>query len=171
MFSLHVSCHVDHTYSLTHSLTSPNLPTSNLYIGENSRGQRVLTWLCASNYTTFDADALPLISYLLDNGLVDGNEIMGLLEFGSEAFYSIDNVTFSAFGMDATVETNDPEGKYTFLGGGGGGNGGGSSGGSDDDTENDGTDEGDDEDAAVYTARAKLGFALSVFLGTALVLL
>lgn len=54
-----------------------------------------------SDETTFDEDISPLLQYLWRNELVSADARLGLVEFGSEAYHSEDNVTFSAgdFGM------------------------------------------------------------------------
>ncbi|KAJ2898765.1 putative Glycoside Hydrolase Family 12 [Zalerion maritima] len=125
----------------------------NLYDGMNERGQTVLTWVAAENVTEFDAEVLPLIEYLLDNDFVDGDDILGLVEFGSEAFYATDNVTFSAYNMEVTLETDDPEDKYPFSGG------------------DDGDDGSDDDNAGVSAARLSLGLVFGAFISAASFLL
>jgi xyloglucan-specific endo-beta-1,4-glucanase len=50
----------------------------------------------------FDFDLTTLLQALWKNNLVPSNASLGLIEFGSEAFHSDQNVTFavSEFGMD-----------------------------------------------------------------------
>lgn len=52
--------------------------------------------------TDFDIDLTALFQALWKNNLVPSNASLGLVEFGSEAFYSAQNITFAAsdFGMD-----------------------------------------------------------------------
>lgn len=135
---------------------------------------RVLSWAAAENVTDFDVEALPLITYLVENDFVSADDVLGLVEFGSEAFYSTSNVTFSAFNMEVKVESDDPESKYhplvgpcaqssngfatcgdlndTFTGDGTGNQGDGGS-------NNNG---GDDEDIGV-NARASFAFLIAAF--------
>lgn len=69
-----------------------------------------------TDQTTFDEDISPLLQYLWRNQLVSADARLGLIEFGSEAYHSGNNVTFSAenFNMDvwrgtpAKYELNPP---------------------------------------------------------------
>ncbi|KAK3939333.1 concanavalin A-like lectin/glucanase domain-containing protein [Diplogelasinospora grovesii] len=76
-----------------------------LYQGKNSRGTDVFTWMATTNETSFSAEISPLLQYLWRNGLVPSNSSLGLVEFGSEAYHSESNVTFSATSFDAELVT------------------------------------------------------------------
>lgn len=51
-------------------------------------------------------DISPLLHALSDNNLVPGNANLGLVEFGNEAFHSIENITFSASNFTMDIESN-----------------------------------------------------------------
>lgn len=89
-----------HRTTLQYSLIT-TIVCSTLYLGQNSRGTNVYTWVSTSDETDFDEDISPLLQYLWRKNLVSADACLGLVEFGSEAFFSEDNVTFSAadFGM------------------------------------------------------------------------
>ncbi|KAK0622590.1 concanavalin A-like lectin/glucanase domain-containing protein, partial [Immersiella caudata] len=67
-----------------------------LYKGQNQRGTDVFTWVAASSVPSFAAEVSPLLQSLWRNNLISPSSHIGLVEFGSEAFHSLDNVTFSA---------------------------------------------------------------------------
>ncbi|KAK0718525.1 concanavalin A-like lectin/glucanase domain-containing protein [Lasiosphaeria miniovina] len=76
-----------------------------LYEGRNGRGTDVFTWVAATNETGFTADISPLLQYLWRNGLVSADSNVGLVSFGSEAYHSRGNVTFSASRFDMHLVT------------------------------------------------------------------
>ncbi|OCK77131.1 glycoside hydrolase family 12 protein [Lepidopterella palustris CBS 459.81] len=78
-----------------------------LYMGKNHRGNNVFSWISPLNITDFNEDISPLLQALWRNSLVPQNAFLGLVEFGSEAFHSDKNVTFSIsnFGMNLTSDT------------------------------------------------------------------
>ncbi|KAK2038451.1 concanavalin A-like lectin/glucanase [Colletotrichum somersetense] len=86
-----------------------------LWYDTNGRGQKVFTWVTSdgSDVNQFDEDITPLLKYVLDSGEIDDESWLGLVEFGSEAWHSPENVTFSA--AHFSMELNAP--------GGGSGNG------------------------------------------------
>lgn len=86
---------------------------STLYSGLNSRGTSVFTWVSPSDETSFDEDISPLLQYLASNKLVSADARLGLIEFGSETFYSAGNVTFSAGDFTMGVWTGVPP-KFDF---------------------------------------------------------
>lgn len=61
-----------------------------------------------SDETTFDEDISPLLQYLWRNELVSADVRLGLVEFGSEAYYSGNNVTFSAGGFSMQIWVGEP---------------------------------------------------------------
>jgi hypothetical protein len=75
---------------------------SKLYCGTNkARGQKVYSFLTDSEMTTFKFDATSALQALVSNNLVPGNASIGVVGFGTEAFYATENVTWtvSAFGF------------------------------------------------------------------------
>lgn len=79
-----------------------NLACSTLFVGQNTRGTLVYSWVSPTDQTSFDEDITPLLQYLWRNDLVSADARIGLVEFGSEAYHAGNNVTFSAgdFSMD-----------------------------------------------------------------------
>ncbi|KAK1635909.1 concanavalin A-like lectin/glucanase domain-containing protein [Colletotrichum phormii] len=75
-----------------------------LWFDANQRDQKVFTWVTrnGSDVTQFDEDITPLLKFVLDSGEIDSDSWLGLVEFGSEAWHSPENITFSAahFSMD-----------------------------------------------------------------------
>jgi xyloglucan-specific endo-beta-1,4-glucanase len=57
-----------------------------------------------SDMQDFNLDISPLLTALVQNNLVPSNVYIGRVDFGSEAFHSPSNVTFSAadYSMDLT---------------------------------------------------------------------
>ncbi|KAK0711976.1 concanavalin A-like lectin/glucanase domain-containing protein [Lasiosphaeris hirsuta] len=76
-----------------------------LYHGKNHRETDVFTWLATSSEPSFAAEISPLLQYLWRNGLISPASYIGVVEFGTEAFHSLENVTFSAsnFHMDLLI--------------------------------------------------------------------
>lgn len=58
--------------------------------------------------TSFDEDIAPLLQYLTTKSLVSPDAQLGLVEFGSEAYYSQSNVTFSAGDFSMQVWHGEP---------------------------------------------------------------
>lgn len=81
---------------------------STLYSGQNARGTSVFTWVAPSDQTSFDEDISPLFQYLWHNDLMAVDAQLGLVEFGSEAYHSGNNVTFSAGSFSMGVWPGDP---------------------------------------------------------------
>lgn len=81
---------------------------STLYSGQNSRGTIVYTWVSPTNETAFDEDISPLLQYLWRNDLVSSDARLGLVEFGSEAYHSASNVTFSAGDFSMQIWKGEP---------------------------------------------------------------
>lgn len=81
---------------------------STLYAGQNARGTNVFTWVAPSDRTSFDEDIAPLFQYLWHNELLSADAQLGLVEFGSEAYHSGNNVTFSASSFGMGVWPGDP---------------------------------------------------------------
>ncbi|KAK1993299.1 concanavalin A-like lectin/glucanase [Colletotrichum falcatum] len=69
-----------------------------LWYDTNGREQKVFTWVTrdGSDVNQFNEDITPLLKYVLDSGEIDRESWLGLVEFGSEAWHSPENVTFSA---------------------------------------------------------------------------
>lgn len=71
---------------------------SELYTGTNSAKQNVLSWVAAETTEAFTGDIYPLITdlYTLTGDIYPSNsDYMGIFQFGTEAFSSDKNVTFS----------------------------------------------------------------------------
>lgn len=66
-----------------------------LYFGDNSIGQKVFTWVAQSNTTSMNADINPLINELSNHGGPTTTDHLGYVAFGTEALYSLQNVTLS----------------------------------------------------------------------------
>jgi xyloglucan-specific endo-beta-1,4-glucanase len=71
-------------------------------MGTNPRGHTTLSWMPDSNMQDFNVDISPLLTALVQNSLIPPNVYVGRVDFGSEAFHSPSNVTFSAadYSMD-----------------------------------------------------------------------
>ena len=76
-----------------------------LFYGDNSLGQKVFTWVAHGNTTSFNADISPLIAELSQFGGPALSDSLGYVAFGSEALYSLQNVTFAVphLAMDVTT--------------------------------------------------------------------
>lgn len=61
-----------------------------------------------TDQTKFDEDITPLLQYLWRNQLVSADARLGLIEFGSEAYHSGNNVTFSAGDFSLDVWLGSP---------------------------------------------------------------
>ncbi|KAK0737176.1 concanavalin A-like lectin/glucanase domain-containing protein [Apiosordaria backusii] len=86
------------------SLTLGNVEFT-LYYGQNQRGTNVFSWVAAENAPSFSAEVSPLLQYLWREGLVSAGSFVGVVAFGSEAFRSVDNVTFSATDFEMHLDT------------------------------------------------------------------
>ncbi|KAF2664659.1 concanavalin A-like lectin/glucanase [Microthyrium microscopicum] len=85
-----------------------------LYCGSTSSGSRNLTtysWVANSNVSTSHIDFLQLLKPLVDNNLLASSLSLGVIGFGSEAYYAPENVTFMAqdFGVNLTSKTRGSE--------------------------------------------------------------
>jgi hypothetical protein len=76
-----------------------------LYFGSNSLGQKVFTWVAHGNTTTFDADIYPLLGQLSQFGGPAQSDHLGYVAFGSEALYSLQNVTFAVPDLQMDLTT------------------------------------------------------------------
>jgi len=76
-------------------LTVDDGTSFDLYFGDNSIGQKVFTWVAQTNTTSMDADIAPLVNELANHGGPTTSDYLGYIAFGSEALYSVDNVTFA----------------------------------------------------------------------------
>jgi hypothetical protein len=88
---------------------------SNLYVGTTRRGSTTLSWLAASNVETVAMDIAPLFRAMqpfMAQGLT-----LGLVQFGSECFFSTDNVTFgvSNFSLSFTTQTTSGSPSTTTI--------------------------------------------------------
>ena len=76
-----------------------------LFYGDNSLGQKVFTWVAHGNTTSFDADIYPLLGQLGQFGGPSQTDHLGYVAFGSEALYSLQNVTFAVPGLVMDLTT------------------------------------------------------------------
>lgn len=74
-----------------------NGTTFNLYYGQNSLGQYVLTWSAATYVENFVGDIYPLLSKVVSLGRSDfpsASSYLGYMGLGSEALWTPQTVTF-----------------------------------------------------------------------------
>ena len=76
-----------------------------LFYGDNSLGQKVFTWVAHGNTTSFHADIYPLLGELEQFGGPSQTDHLGYVAFGSEALYSLQNVTFAVPGLVMDLAT------------------------------------------------------------------
>lgn len=83
---------------------------STLFEGSASVGRRTFTWMPDTNYTHISQDLSPLVQYLWKNNLVPAEAYVGTVGFGSESFFSLDPVTFTAqsLSLDVTSKGGAP---------------------------------------------------------------
>lgn len=83
-----------------------NGTTFNLYFGDNANDQTVATWLTPTPITDFVGDIVPLLQQDLTayNGPA-ATDYLGYFAFGSEAYWSPANVTFSNTHLEVQLET------------------------------------------------------------------
>jgi hypothetical protein len=76
-----------------------------LFFGDNSLGQKVFTWVAHGNTTSFNGDIYPLLAEIQQFGGPVQTDNLGYVAFGSEALYSLQNVTFAVpdLAMDITT--------------------------------------------------------------------
>ncbi|KAK4175519.1 concanavalin A-like lectin/glucanase domain-containing protein [Triangularia setosa] len=86
------------------SLTLGNVEFT-LYYGKNQRGTNVFSWVATENALSLSAEVSPLLQYLWREGLVSAGSFVGVVAFGSEAFRSVGDVTFSATDFDMVLDT------------------------------------------------------------------
>ncbi|KAI5357511.1 putative glycoside hydrolase family 12, glycoside hydrolase family 11/12 [Septoria linicola] len=80
-----------------------------LYNGTNSRGQFVYSWVTNQTLTTFELDVAPLFGYLWENEGVPGDVYLGVVQFGTEAFYSKNQMNFSVSSYEAQIQRTLPD--------------------------------------------------------------
>lgn len=78
-------------------------------MGANKNGQYVYSWFAPENIDSFDADISPLLHYLWRNDYLDDTDYLGTVQFGTETFHSVSNVTFSARNFSMSVEPGKPK--------------------------------------------------------------
>ncbi|KAK3344522.1 concanavalin A-like lectin/glucanase domain-containing protein [Lasiosphaeria hispida] len=74
-----------------------------LFVGSGSAGHSTFTWMPDTNYTRISHDLSPLVQYLWNNNLVPAEAYVGTVGFGSESFFSLDPVNFSAQSLSLNV--------------------------------------------------------------------
>jgi hypothetical protein len=88
---------------------------SNLYVGTTRRGSTTLSWLASSNVETVNMDIAPLFKAMAP--FMASNLTLGLVQFGSECFFSATNVTFgvSNFSLAFTAQTTSGNPSTTTI--------------------------------------------------------
>ena len=76
---------------------------STLFEGSASVGRSTFTWMPDTNYTHISQDLSPLVQYLWKNNLVPAEAYVGTVGFGSESFFSLDPITFTARSLSLNV--------------------------------------------------------------------
>jgi hypothetical protein len=76
---------------------------SSLYSGTNTRGHQTLSWLPSTTVQSIDMDVSPLLQ-ALSSVISTNNVVLGLVQFGSEAFYATSNVTLQVSGYSMDLE-------------------------------------------------------------------
>jgi hypothetical protein len=71
------------------------LTCSDLYVGTDPSGHTAYSWLTTGAVQAVQFDIAPLLQAMMQRNLIDANATLGLIELGSEAFYSTRNVTFT----------------------------------------------------------------------------
>ncbi|CRG91976.1 hypothetical protein PISL3812_09030 [Talaromyces islandicus] len=88
--------------------TTVNGTDFDLYYGHNSQGQTVLTYICSETTGTFNGDLQALLTRptaLTASQFPAETDYLGHFSFGSEAFYSTKNVTFSVSNFAIDMRT------------------------------------------------------------------
>lgn len=83
--------------------------SSSLYMGPNTNGQYVYSWLASSNVNNFDTDISPLLHYLWREKYISESNYLGVVQFGSETFHATSNVTFSVRNFNMSIEAGTPK--------------------------------------------------------------
>lgn len=94
--------------TLHQRVSSPE--NSTLYSGTNHRGIKTFSWLADHDLHDFHLNLLDLTIPLVRKDWIPYESYLGLVEFGTETYYSNGNVTFSAsdFAMDLTTTGEIP---------------------------------------------------------------
>lgn len=85
-----------------------NGTTFNLYFGQNSLEQYVLTWTAATAVENFVGDITPLVTTVASLGRADfpsSTDYLGYMGLGSEALWSPQSVTFDVKYLSMDVRT------------------------------------------------------------------
>lgn len=89
-------------------LTVPPLIDSSLFVGKNAQKQNVFSWVLPAVTTEFTLDVYPLIEYLVAEKLLPASVYLGSIQFGVEAFYTTEVMSFVA--RDYTLVVNGDDG-------------------------------------------------------------
>jgi hypothetical protein len=79
---------------------------SDLYVGTDPSGHTAYSWLAESVVQTVQFDIAPLLQGMVERGYIEPNVTLGLIEFGSEAFNSPSNVTFTVANYGVNLQSN-----------------------------------------------------------------
>jgi hypothetical protein len=83
---------------------SANLASSNLYSGTNGNGQHVWTWVATTTTNRFVGDISPMLTELSAQNGPTEDDYLGYIGFGTEAYSSPQNVTFSVTELSIEVK-------------------------------------------------------------------
>lgn len=95
--------------SLNYFCVSLLSKSSTLYMGQNSNGQYVYSWLAPGNIYDFNEDISLLLHYLWRHKYIDESNFLGTVQFGTETFHSTSNVTFSTQNFNLSVHSGKPQ--------------------------------------------------------------
>ncbi|KAF2134969.1 glycoside hydrolase family 12 protein [Dothidotthia symphoricarpi CBS 119687] len=74
-----------------------------LYNGTNGNGQSVFSWVSPSILTSFSGDMSPFLHQLARYGLIPWDTYLGVVQFGTETFYSNSKVKFACKNFQAAL--------------------------------------------------------------------
>jgi xyloglucan-specific endo-beta-1,4-glucanase len=64
--------------------------------------------LAPYNLNDFDSDISPLLHYLWRQKYIDESNYLGIVQFGTETFHSLSNVTFSVRDFNISIHSGRP---------------------------------------------------------------
>lgn len=73
------------------------------------------SWVTNQTLTTFELDVAPLFGYLWENEGVPGDVYLGVVQFGTETFYSKNQMNFSVSSYEARIERTIPDSAGTGV--------------------------------------------------------
>jgi hypothetical protein len=79
---------------------------SDLYVGTDPSGHTAYSWLTTGAVQDVQFDIAPLLKAMVEHSLIDSNAMLGLIELGSEAFFSTENVTLTVENYGVNLNGN-----------------------------------------------------------------